>query len=633
MNMLDLEEYLISIGAKVDRTSFRSAQQQAAELGRTFIKAAAVIEGALLGITAATARSVKATAEADTGYAKLARQMWITKDAAKELSLVLDAMGESQEDVAWIPELREQYGRLRDELRSIGQPAEFGSALKTIKELNFQWQSFQLKISKLKETVSIYMVKYLTEPLDKAGLSLTKLNGIFKKDFYPTADWIARRLTDVINIVLSLYRAAKALFDAADRFIGELPGHLKATLAAITVLLAGFMAGPIGIMLMTIGMLLILVEDFFGYLDGRKSSKTMAPVWKWLVELGKSNKLNWVKSTTKDILNLFYELFNLIKNIATSDFVKALLNALAAAARHLTAIGRIAVKLLTAFIQILNGDLKGAAKTMASMADVVREMYPGQKPGGKGTILGAGDNGVLYSQGPLKQTPIEAGIEDEGLARTDENVRRAVDIVNARIEGKTGKSMTVTSGWRSEENNRAAGGVEDSYHLHGRAVDLNVDSFSADERRDIESYFEDMGFETLYHDAGSGLHLHIEAPYGSAQQLPEVHEIALPEQGPQLPDTDPIGLPGLAPEHSLDEIANEAASNANYAIETASAGTHKAAAVTLQSNPQIKNEINITVQGSNASPQDIAKETARAVEETNRTSIAALIRNEQTLLV
>ena len=42
--------------------------------------------------------------------------MWVTKDTAKTLSVVLKTMGASQEDVAWVPELREQFFRLRQEM-------------------------------------------------------------------------------------------------------------------------------------------------------------------------------------------------------------------------------------------------------------------------------------------------------------------------------------------------------------------------------------------------------------------------------------------------------------------------------------------------------------------------------------
>lgn len=631
--MLSIEEYLIGIGAKVDKASFRSAAAQARELAKTFTKAAAIIQAALTGVALATVKNVKATADADTGYAKLARQMWVTKGAAKELSQVLDAMGENQEDVAWIPELRQQYSRLRAELHQIGQPADFGKALKTIKELNYQWQSFQLKVSKLKETVSYYLTKYLAAPLERAGISLKKLNDYFRKNFYPIADWIARRLTNIINILLSLYRAGRAVFETVDRFVGELPRKLKATLAAITAMLAAFMAGPVGIMLMTIGMLLVLLEDFFGYIDGRKSSKTMAPVWKWLLEFGKSNKFQWIKGFLKDILNMLYEIFNLIKNIATSDFMKAFFSALATGAKHATAIGRVAVKLLTAFVQILNGDLKGALKTLESMGDIVCQMYPGKKAGAKGTIVGSGDDGILYSDGPLKQTPIAEGIEDEGLAKTDAGLRRAVDIVNAQTEGDTGQGFTVTSGWRSEENNRAVGGVPDSYHLYGRAVDLDLGHFSEEQRRDIENSFKEMGLETLYHNVKTGWHLHIELPYGTELNLPEVKELKLPTTPVPTPDGKKQP-PELNTPPSLQEVTDRAVANANFATQDADAAIGSVTQTSSSKTEQkIENHITVQVAGSNSSADEIAQKVAARVGETQKNELGLLTRNEQPAFV
>ncbi len=47
---------------------------------------------------------------------------------------------------------------------------------------------------------------------------------------------------------------------------------------------AAIMAGPFGLMMMTIGTALIMLEDFFGYLEGRESSETLKPLWKWLTD-------------------------------------------------------------------------------------------------------------------------------------------------------------------------------------------------------------------------------------------------------------------------------------------------------------------------------------------------------------
>nr|DAO64032.1 MAG TPA: peptidase [Caudoviricetes sp.] len=66
-----------------------------------------------------------------------------------------------------------------------------------------------------------------------------------------------------------------------------------------------------------------------------------------------------------------------------------------------------------------------------------------------------------------------------------------------------------TSGYRDPARNAAAGGAETSYHLQGNAVDVYVGDLSTDEQETIKANFNPYFTEILYHDAGSGLHLHL----------------------------------------------------------------------------------------------------------------------------
>lgn len=66
-----------------------------------------------------------------------------------------------------------------------------------------------------------------------------------------------------------------------------------------------------------------------------------------------------------------------------------------------------------------------------------------------------------------------------------------------------------TSGYRDPERNAAAGGAENSYHLHRDAVDVYLGDLSNDEQEAVVDNFSPYFSEVLYHDAGSGLHLHL----------------------------------------------------------------------------------------------------------------------------
>ena len=69
----------------------------------------------------------------------------------------------------------------------------------------------------------------------------------------------------------------------------------------------------------------------------------------------------------------------------------------------------------------------------------------------------------------------------------------------------------ITSGYRDPERNRRAGGVETSNHLTGNAVDIAFErNLTKGEQKNIEEQARALGFqEVLWHDAGSGYHLHV----------------------------------------------------------------------------------------------------------------------------
>ena len=75
----------------------------------------------------------------------------------------------------------------------------------------------------------------------------------------------------------------------------------------------------------------------------------------------------------------------------------------------------------------------------------------------------------------------------------------------------------ISSAYRTPEHNREVGGVEGSYHTKGDAVDIVLpDGITDEQAQAVKKRFEDTGaFEdVLFHDAGSGYHLHLEGYKG-----------------------------------------------------------------------------------------------------------------------
>lgn len=311
-----LEEYLVRIGAEVDKDAFAGAAKAinnlSGMLGKlgSILKYGAIFAG-LAKVTEAVIDNIKAVASADLEYQKLAQSMWVTKDTAKTLSVVLKTMGASQEDVAWVPELREQFFRLRQEMAELSTPADADNQLAWIREIGYDVQSLQLKLKMFKEWVVYYLIKELQPYIKEFQEFIRWLNDKFGKNLPALARKVASVLASVVRVAMSLVKALKWVFEGIYNFIDALPSKTKALVAVFAVVGAAIMAGPFGLMMMAIGTALIMLEDFFGYLEGRESSNTLKPLWKWLTD--ENNPLHRIITKLGDgiafILEKLTELF------------------------------------------------------------------------------------------------------------------------------------------------------------------------------------------------------------------------------------------------------------------------------------------------------------------------------------
>lgn len=311
-----LEEYLVRIGAEVDKDAFAGAAQAISKLSGMLGKLGTILKygGIFVGlakVTEAVIDNIKAVASADLEYQKLAQSMWVTKDTAKTLSVVLKTMGASQEDVAWVPELREQFFRLRQEMAELSTPADADNQLAWIREIGYDVQSLQLKLKMFKEWVVYYLIKELQPYIKEFQEFIRWLNDKFGKSLPALARKVASVLASVVRVAMSLVKALKWLFEGIYNFIDALPSKTKALVAVFAVVGAAIMAGPFGLMMMAIGTALIMLEDFFGYLEGRESSNTLKPLWKWLTD--ENNPLRRLTEKLKEgiafILEKLTELF------------------------------------------------------------------------------------------------------------------------------------------------------------------------------------------------------------------------------------------------------------------------------------------------------------------------------------
>ena len=70
--------------------------------------------------------------------------------------------------------------------------------------------------------------------------------------------------------------------------------------------------------------------------------------------------------------------------------------------------------------------------------------------------------------------PVQEGIEDTGLAHTNQSLVSAVKAFGSFVHDVDGVNMEISGGWRSEENNASVNGAPNSKHLSGNAIDVVI---------------------------------------------------------------------------------------------------------------------------------------------------------------
>ena len=108
----------------------------------------------------------------------------------------------------------------------------------------------------------------------------------------------------------------------------------------------------------------------------------------------------------------------------------------------------------------------------------------------------------------VEQLPIQEGIDWENV---EDSHKYGANLLGKQLFDKIGIKSTISSGYRDEARNKAANGAENSWHLHKKAVDLAFDrDLTPEEQERVIKMARQAGFqEVLFHDKGSGNHLHI----------------------------------------------------------------------------------------------------------------------------
>lgn len=256
-------------------------------------------------------------AEQDIGYEKLSRQLWTTKENAKEVDMALKTLGISMQDLWLSPTLLKQFNQLRQDSAALKLPKEYTDNLKIVQGVSLEFKRFQQLVQLGFQWIGNYILKYAAGPLAEIKETLHDLNGSLIQDIKPIGKAIGsvigilvRVLAVIMKIGLFVANTFPSIISII-KLIGKigtafdnLPEPVKKSLKTVASLIL-LISSPL---LLIIG----LIDDLMTYFKGGKSViggtlDKIANKFSWL-----SDKISGFGTTVK---NIFTGIGNYIKKL------------------------------------------------------------------------------------------------------------------------------------------------------------------------------------------------------------------------------------------------------------------------------------------------------------------------------
>lgn len=297
-----IQEYLVGLGAKIDKPGFGQAEATIKSLDRTvetstghmaanFARASAMIGTAIAGVTASVFGLMKSAASQDLAMQKLSRQMMVGKDAAWTMKAATDALGESIQDIMLTPELMERFNKLAADGQKMKVGGDFAETMRGFRDLMFEFTRLKQEVSYAMTWVGYYLMKYLNRPLAEAREKFHSFNDMFVKNMSVWTEKAARMLVYIINVgrhfLTLIVDVGKALWHMWESF----PKGVKIAAAAIAGLTLVMRANPLTRMMLLVGSLLLLIDDYYGHMEGKQSA--FGEYWDKLNEYIETAKKKW----------------------------------------------------------------------------------------------------------------------------------------------------------------------------------------------------------------------------------------------------------------------------------------------------------------------------------------------------
>ncbi len=286
-----IKEYLVSLGMQDNFTEkLGEALEEADEevdsfakgFAKKFVTAGAVVVSLIGATSVGIAKFLNHITNAEQEIAEYAEEIGKSREEAYRLKTALDAMGVSMEDIEASEELQEQFKILQEDAQKIQIP-DMSTGVQQVSDMKVEFLRLK-QIGMLALTwIGHYTMKYLHQPLEKAKQLFGSLNDVILKNIPKWSKAMGFFLSSVVRLGLTVIRGAKAIFNAIKKIFDMIPKEIKIVTALLAALALFIRAGPIGKLMFIITIVLLLLEDFFGYIDGKDA--LLGGLWQKLIDI------------------------------------------------------------------------------------------------------------------------------------------------------------------------------------------------------------------------------------------------------------------------------------------------------------------------------------------------------------
>ncbi len=327
-----IKEYLVSLGVQDNLSegignALDNADDEVQGFVKRFGKQFAIAGATVVSLVAATsfgiAKFLNYVANTNDEISAYADEIGKTEEEAYRLKSTLDVMGKSMDEIKADPELLEQFEELKANAEAIQLP-DMSQSVGQVKDMKLEFLKMKQEGMLALNWIGFYTVKYLHGPLQKAKEMLYGMNNGIIKNMPKIADTVGRALASIVRIGITILRGAQAIFKAIKKVFDLIPKEVKIVMASLAALGLFIRAGPIGKLIMIISAALLLLDDFFTYIDGGEA--LLGDFWQKLIDiyntLKDSGAIDKLKKAFTDAMEFIRQAILNAKNEAIELFAK-----------------------------------------------------------------------------------------------------------------------------------------------------------------------------------------------------------------------------------------------------------------------------------------------------------------------